>query len=49
MAIVHELFLMTFIFSSLDYYASLNNSQNYFFYLGAMEELEEEQREFLLL
>ena len=49
MAIVRELFLMTFVFSSFDYYASLNHSQNYFFYLGKMEELKEEQREFLLL
>ena len=48
-AIVHELFLMTFVFSSLDYYASLNRSQNYFLYLGKMEELKKQQREFLLL
>ena len=47
-AIVDELFLMTFVFSSLDY-ASLNHSQNYFFSLGIMEELKEHQREFLLL
>ena len=49
MAIVHELFLMTFVFSSFDYYASLNHSQNYFFYLGTMEELKEEECEFLVL
>ena len=49
MAIVDELFLMRFVFSSLDYYASLNHSQNYFFYLGTMEDLKQQQREFLLL
>ena len=48
-AIVHELFRMRFVFSSLGYYASLNHSQNYFFYLGIMEELIKEfEREFLL-
>ena len=50
MAIVRELFQMTFVFSSLDYYGSLNHSQNYFVYLGIMEEWKkEDEREFLLL
>ena len=50
LGIAHELFLMTFVFSSLDYYAILNHSQSYFFYLGAMEELNKEwECEFLLL
>ena len=50
LGIVDELFLMTFVFSSLDYYAILNHSQNYFFYLGAMEELRKEwECEFLFL
>ena len=39
MAIVDELFVMRFVFSSLDYYASLNHSQNYFFCLGRMRRL----------